>query len=54
MSQAQTQVMVYRFDNFYLDASNRRLLRDGAPVAWTDDDAGTRPLPGVSPAFSGP
>src|SRR5919205_1243218 len=33
MSQAQTQVTVYCFDNFYLDAGNRRLLRDGETVA---------------------
>ena len=33
MSQVQIQLMVYRFDNFYLDAGNRRLLRDGLPVA---------------------
>ncbi|MEN3332622.1 MAG: hypothetical protein V7641_1987 [Blastocatellia bacterium] len=33
MSQAQIQVTVYRFDNFYLDGGNRRLLRDGLPVA---------------------
>ncbi|HJQ24352.1 MAG TPA: winged helix-turn-helix domain-containing protein [Blastocatellia bacterium] len=32
-SQAQTPLMAYRFDNFYLDAANRRLLRDGQPVA---------------------
>src|ERR1043165_8781094 len=33
MSQVQTQATVYRFDHFILDASNRRLLRDGATVA---------------------
>lgn len=33
MSQAQIQEMVYRFDNFYLDAGNRRLLRNGEAVA---------------------
>src|SRR5256714_14898685 len=33
MSQAQIQLMVYRFDNFYLDGGNRRLLRDGQAVA---------------------
>ena len=33
MSQAHTQVTVYRFDQFYLDAGNRRLLRDGEAVA---------------------
>jgi DNA-binding winged helix-turn-helix (wHTH) protein len=33
MSQVQTQLTVYRFDNFYLDGGNRRLLRDGQPVA---------------------
>ena len=33
MSQVQIQLMVYRFDNFYLDGGNRRLLRDGLPVA---------------------
>src|SRR5256714_1445872 len=32
-SQAQTSLMAYRFDNFYLDAANRRLLRDGQPLA---------------------
>jgi DNA-binding winged helix-turn-helix (wHTH) protein len=33
MSQAQIQATVYRFDNFHLDAGNRRLLRDGEPLA---------------------
>jgi DNA-binding winged helix-turn-helix (wHTH) protein len=33
MSQAQTQATVYRFDQFYLDAANRRLLRDGEALA---------------------
>ncbi|MFL6213529.1 MAG: winged helix-turn-helix domain-containing protein [Blastocatellia bacterium] len=33
MSQAQSQVMVYRFGEFCLDAGNRRLLREGHPVA---------------------
>src|ERR1700742_4302551 len=33
MSQLQTQVTIYRFDNFCLDAGNRRLLRDGESVA---------------------
>ncbi|HKP12369.1 MAG TPA: winged helix-turn-helix domain-containing protein, partial [Blastocatellia bacterium] len=32
-SQAQTQLTVYRFGDFCLDAGNRRLLRDGNPVA---------------------
>src|SRR5207237_6200466 len=30
---AQSQVTVYRFGEFCLDAGNRRLLRDGQPVA---------------------
>lgn len=33
MSQAQIQATVYHFDNFHLDAGNRRLLRDGEPLA---------------------
>jgi DNA-binding winged helix-turn-helix (wHTH) protein len=33
MSLAQISAMVYRFDNFCLDAPNRRLLRDGRPLA---------------------
>ena len=33
MSLAQAEFTAYRFENFYLDASNRRLLRDGDPVA---------------------
>jgi len=32
-SLAQIPLMVYRFDDFYLDAANRRLLRDGQAVA---------------------
>src|SRR5689334_18039202 len=33
MSQSPTQATIYRFDNFYIDASNRRLLRDNQPIA---------------------
>src|ERR1044071_2325958 len=32
-SHAQSQVTTYRFGEFCLDAGNRRLLRDGQPVA---------------------
>jgi DNA-binding winged helix-turn-helix (wHTH) protein len=33
MSQVRTSVSSYRFDDFYLDASNRQLSRNGEPVA---------------------
>ncbi|MFY9553541.1 MAG: winged helix-turn-helix domain-containing protein [Blastocatellia bacterium] len=33
MSQVRTSVSSYRFDGFFLDASNRQLSRDGEPVA---------------------
>jgi len=33
MSQVRTSVKSYRFDDFHLDASNRRLSRNGEPVA---------------------
>src|SRR6266850_8516339 len=32
MSQVRTSASCYRFDDFYLDARNRRLLRGGEPV----------------------
>src|ERR1041384_170980 len=32
MNQVRTSVNCYRFDDFYLDARNRRLLRNGEPV----------------------
>jgi len=32
MSQVRTSASCYRFDDFYLDARNRRLLRNGEPV----------------------
>src|SRR6266404_4580945 len=32
MSQAGTSINCYRFDDFYLDARNRQLLRKGEPV----------------------
>lgn len=33
MNQVQIQIAGYRFDNFYLDAANRQLWRDGESVA---------------------
>src|SRR6476620_11040235 len=33
MSQVSTPVSSYRFDDFHLDAGNRRLSRNGEPVA---------------------
>lgn len=33
MSQVRTSVNCYRFDDFYLDARNRRLLRNGEPIS---------------------
>src|ERR1044072_7535254 len=33
MNQVQIQVAGFRFDNFYLDAANRQLWRDGESIA---------------------
>ena len=32
MSQVRTSISCYRFDDFYLDARNRQLSRNGEPV----------------------
>ena len=32
MSQVRTSISCYRFDDFYLDAKNRRLSRNGEPL----------------------